>query len=405
VPEQVAPRTAVYGEFSYRRDAEGLSTDQSFALFVERLGDFVEGLVIVGRLAPEPGRSHHSLGNSFEFAELPDYPSLARIGQALRAALASVPVLWRVAGDVDAVWVLGPNPLAILFALIARARGRRVVLGVRQDIVALTRTRHRGRLLNLSARALEGIWRLLARRLPVVAVGPAVAEGYRHAREVVPIVVSLVEEENLVPVADALERDYSGELRVLSVGRLEPQKNPLILAEVLAILRERDPRWRLTVCGEGSLQADLARELDRRGVADAAELLGYVPAEGGLGALYRESHFFLHVSLTEGYPQVLLEAFAGGTPVVATDVGGVAEGAGAAAALVPPRDAHAAANALEHLAADPDRREALIRAGLVAAAANTAAGQCERVAAVLAGEAVSEPQSPSSKTRRALPSR
>ena len=38
-----------------------------------------------------------------------------------------------------------------------------------------------------------------------------------------------------------------GELRILTVGRLETEKNPLLLADVLARLHERDPRFRLLI--------------------------------------------------------------------------------------------------------------------------------------------------------------
>ena len=68
---------------------------------------------------------------------------------------------------------------------------------------------------------------------------------------------------------------------------------------------------------------------------DRAELLGYLPIHGGLMDRYRSVNAFLHVSWTEGMPQVLLEAFAAGTPVVATAVGGVPEAAGDAALLIP----------------------------------------------------------------------
>jgi glycosyltransferase involved in cell wall biosynthesis len=105
-----------------------------------------------------------------------------------------------------------------------------------------------------------------------------------------------------------------------------------------------------------------------------------VPIDGGLLDLYRRSHAFLHVSLTEGFPQVLVEAFASGLPVVATAVGGVPEAAAGAALLVQPRDAAAAADALERIIADADLRERLIAAGLERAREGTLEAAAERLA-------------------------
>ena len=53
-------------------------------------------------------------------------------------------------------------------------------------------------------------------------------------------------------------------------------------------------------------------------MAERVDLRGYLPLDGGLLDLYRGADALLHVSWTEGVPQVLLEAFAAGLPVVAT---------------------------------------------------------------------------------------
>lgn len=294
---------------------------------------------------------------------------------------------WRVLEDVDAVWLLGPHPLSVAFAALAALRRRRVALGVRQDLPSYVRTRHPDRrLIHLSALLLEGAYRLLARGLSVVAVGPELARHYRGARRLITISVSLVRESDLVRADAAEGRTYDGEVRVLSVGRLDPEKNPLLLADVLARLRERDDRWRLTVCGEGTMTEALAGRLAALGVAGHADLLGYVPIDGGLMAVYRDSHAFLHASWTEGLPQVLFEAFAAGLPVVATDVGGVRDTVGGGALLVPPGDPEAAAAALRRIAEDPPLRRRLIEAGLSRASEHTMESQCRRVARFLAGE-------------------
>jgi glycosyltransferase involved in cell wall biosynthesis len=128
------------------------------------------------------------------------------------------------------------------------------------------------------------------------------------------------------------------------------------------------------------MAGDLSQRLYELGVAEQAELRGYVPIDGGLLELYRRSHVFLHVSWTEGLPQVLYEAFAAGVPVVATAVGGVPEAVGGAALLVPAGDAEAAASALARVAADDSLRRRLIHAGFEEARRHTIEAECRRVA-------------------------
>jgi glycosyltransferase involved in cell wall biosynthesis len=170
---------------------------------------------------------------------------------------------------------------------------------------------------------------------------------------------------------------------VLSVGRLDAEKNPLLLADILKLLVDSGEDWRLTVCGEGPLEGELRERLRRLGLEDRAELVGYLPLHGGLLDLYRSSDALLHVSLTEGLPQVLLEAFAAGLPVVATAVGGVAGAVGDAGMLVPPNDAEAAAAALERLARGQDLRDRLAKAGLERVRGRTLEAESARVAAFL----------------------
>jgi glycosyltransferase involved in cell wall biosynthesis len=227
----------------------------------------------------------------------------------------------------------------------------------------------------------------MARRWPVVVVGPDLAENYRRAVRVLPIAVSLVGERDLVDPGEALAgKSWDGEpLVALSVGRIEREKNPLLLADVLAALRERDPRWRLVVCGEGPMEDELRARLSELGVAEHCELRGYVPIDGELPQLYRSSHALLHVSWTEGVPQVLFEAFAAGLPVVATAVGGVADAAGDAALLVPAGEADPPAEALARVGSDAELRRRLVEAGGARVREHTTEAECRRVAEFLAG--------------------
>lgn len=381
-------RLAVYTDYEYRSDGRRRYGQRAFVVFLEALRERVDRLVLVGRLDPEPGSSHYPLHEDTELVGLPHYESLGHPLAVARSLLVSVGLFWRLLGEVDTVWVLGPYPHSVLLALLSIARRRRLVLGVRQDMPQYVRSRRPDRRwMHWSADLLEAIWRLLARRYPVVVVGPELERKYRegHARSVLATAVSLVSERDLAEAAAAVSaRDYSGELTLLTVGRLDAEKNPLLLAEIAALLAADRRRWRLLVVGDGPMREQLQQRLEQLGLQRDVELLGYVPIDGGLLDLYRNSHAFLHVSWTEGYPQVLVEAFASGLPTVATAVGGVPAAAAGAALLVEPGDAAAAAAALERIAAEPQLRDELIAAGLERARGGTLEASTERLARYLA---------------------
>jgi len=376
-------RLAIYCDYSYRRDDGTLWAEVAFSRFLAGLAPHFEHVTLVGRLDAEQAPWHHAMPPELGFEPLPYYPSLANPIDPARALLTSIRRFWKLLPRVDAVWVLGPHPLAVAFALLARLRGRPVALGVRQDLPAYMRNRHpRARTLRIAAVVLEGSFRLIARWCPTVVVGSDIARRYRGAPRLLPITISLVSEAEIAS-AGATSRVFDGELRVLSVGRLDAEKNPLLLADVLARLHARNPRWRLVVCGDGPLKNDLEARLGELGVRERAELAGYVPVEGGLLDLYRSSHLLLHCSWTEGVPQVLYEAFAQRLPVVATDVGGVRDAADGAVLLVPPGDADAAATALETLAADESLRDQLVEVGVARAREQSLEAGIDRVATFL----------------------
>jgi glycosyltransferase involved in cell wall biosynthesis len=381
----VIVRLAVYTDYEYRSDGVRRYGQRAFVVFLEALRLHVERLVLVGRLDPRPGSSHYPLREDTELLGLPHYESLARPWAVARSLATSVARCWRLLDGVDTVWVLGPYPHSVLLALLTVLRGRRLVLGVRQDMPAYVRSRRpHTRWMHVGADVLEAIWRSLARRYAVIVVGPELERKYRRAGRLLAITVSLVSERDLVRADAVAGRSYDGELKLLTVGRLDAEKNPLLLADILARLRADARDWRLLVCGDGPMRADLQARLSELGLLERAELLGYVPVDDGLLDLYRSSHAFLHVSWTEGFPQVLVEAFASGLPAVATAVGGVPAAAAGAALLVEPGEAAAAAAALERIAADAELRAHLIGAGLARARAGTLEASTKRVAEFLA---------------------
>ena len=181
----------IYDDDTYKLDAAGVSGERAFVRFMTSLCPHVDRLVVAGRLDPEPGRSHYPLGDEVEFVALPYYTSLTHPLQVLRSLIGSALRFWRMLDSVDTVWLLGPYIHAIGFALLALLRGRRVVLGVRQDLPRYVRSRHPNAWwVHVAADILEIVFRALARWLPVAVVGPDLAERYAHARRLLELTVS-----------------------------------------------------------------------------------------------------------------------------------------------------------------------------------------------------------------------
>jgi glycosyltransferase involved in cell wall biosynthesis len=146
------------------------------------------------------------------------------------------------------------------------------------------------------------------------------------------------------------------------VGRLMPIKGFEHLIEAFARLRQQQPpaASRLLIVGDGPLRESLAQCAQRHRVSRDVTLLG---ARADVHDVMTALDVFALSSLHEGMPMVILEAMALGVPIVATRVGGIPEilEDGKDAVLVPPGDAQALANAIESLAASPERRDAGVR--------------------------------------------
>lgn len=106
---------------------------------------------------------------------------------------------------------------------------------------------------------------------------------------------------------------------IFFTGRLEKQKNPLLLLRTFELVHSREKRARLVINGEGSLKQDMERYLEDAGLRRDA-VLEWTPQEK-MAEVMRLSDVFLLTSDFEGMPMSLLEALASGIPVVTTASG------------------------------------------------------------------------------------
>jgi len=107
---------------------------------------------------------------------------------------------------------------------------------------------------------------------------------------------------------------------LLSVGNLVENKGHHIAIEAISRL----PAFRLVVAGEGPEREKLETSARQGGVSSRVEFVGRLDQDQ-LAMCYSAADILVLPSSREGWPNVLLESMACGTPVVATAVGGVAE--------------------------------------------------------------------------------
>ena len=147
--------------------------------------------------------------------------------------------------------------------------------------------------------------------------------------------VSRQEFEPVVPAPDATELVFLGELRHL--------KGIDVLIEAIAVLRRAGREVNATLVGSGPDRDAFRAQASALGLTD---LIRFKPAMPGPEAL-RLGRVMVVPSRAESLPYVVLEAAAGAVPLIATNVGGIPEIFGPqAAALVPPDDAAALAQAI-----------------------------------------------------------
>jgi glycosyltransferase involved in cell wall biosynthesis len=142
---------------------------------------------------------------------------------------------------------------------------------------------------------------------------------------------------------------------VLSVGALIPRKGQHLLIAALPAL----PGATLVLAGQGASESEYRALASRLGVADRVRFLGSVPHDD-LPALFAAADVMALVSSSEGLANAWVEALACGTPIVASDVGGIRELLKTPeAGRIVAQDPAAIAAAIADILASPPSREAV----------------------------------------------
>lgn len=158
------------------------------------------------------------------------------------------------------------------------------------------------------------IWR---RAAAITAVSTFVAElaekAYGRQTEVV---------VNGIPLSPRPEIHAHHPPKIVMVGRLSVQKNPLLAIRALALLR--DLEWEFQVIGDGPLRGEMEQEAAAAGLSDRIRFSGWQDSTS-VQASMRDSDILLLTSLSEGLPMAAIEALDAGLAIVSSRIGGVTD--------------------------------------------------------------------------------
>ena len=183
------------------------------------------------------------------------------------------------------------------------------------------------------------------------------------------VVSNFVDDDAFAPLDPALRRIKRVEwglspdaLVIGCVARLVPVKDHPTLINAFALLRSSHPAVHLVLIGDGESRAMLETLAMRLGVQDAVYFAGEIRGRENLHRLFDVS---VLCSLSEGFPNTVVEAMAAGVPVVATAVGGIMDAVtdGENGRLVPPQQPETLALALGEVVGDAELRRRMGAAG------------------------------------------
>ena len=138
--------------------------------------------------------------------------------------------------------------------------------------------------------------------------------------------------DSICVVANAVDKDMIAEpapapandtpVRIVAAGRFSHEKGFDLLLEAIARIPDSVPPYKVFLYGHGPEEDSLKNQAKRLALTDRVEFCGFTDS---LPSVFDTMDFLIMSSRSEGMPVVILEAWARGLGVLATDVGGVSE--------------------------------------------------------------------------------
>lgn len=370
-------------------EAEG-----SFARYVDSVAPYFDRVILsVPVFDTPPASGSRVRAANVTLAPLPYfpgprqfYPQLLSIRRRLRQ--------W--VDECDVIHLRVPSPAAIFAFRIAEAKRKPIFLLVVGDYEALLpHLGYRGIKKFLFGRYVafeEWALRYMTRRTLTFANGAALRA--KHERDGARVHETRTTTLGLSDLSTRTDTCTGPRIRVLCVSRVDPRKGLRSLPSVVSELAAAGHDVTLDIVGPtigliGESERDaVVDEAKRLGVADRVNLRGPVALDHLLPLYGAFDLFVLPTRPGEGIPRVLMEAMAGGLPIVTTDVSGISSliENGENGLLVPEGSTDGVVDALRSLITTPPLRQRLIQGGYATARAHTLERQAASLMQIVAKE-------------------
>lgn len=370
-------------------EAEG-----SFARYVDSIAPYFERVILAVPVFDTPPASGSRLrATNVTLAPLPYFPGPRQFYPQLLSMRSR---LRQWVDQCDVIHLRVPSPAAIFAFRIAEARRKPIFLLVVGDYEALLpHLGYRGIKKFLFSQYVafeEWALRYMTRRAVTFANGASLRA--KHERDGVHVHETKTTTLSLSDLSTRTDTCASRRIRILCVSRIDPRKGLRSLPSVVSGLTAFGHDVTIDIVGPtigliGESERDaIVSEAARSGVADRVTLRGPVALDQLL-PMYRDFDLFvLPTRPGEGIPRVLMEAMAGGLPIVTTDVSGISSliADGENGLLVPEGSPSAIVDALRSLIANPPLRQRLIQGGYTTARAHTLERQAASLMQIVSKE-------------------
>ena len=316
----------VFDDQVYCYDGHSYSSNEAFILFILALRNYFRNVTLCSRLHERSQPESYTIPQTnIEICAFPYYKSMIDF---FAKSIILLPKIWHIIKinfhKWDLLWLTWPHPLSLLMLIKAKRAEKLCILVIRQNLRELVKQRYNGWQKIMAVFLVDFLEWQLRRRCENVVILTVGHEMYRkfsqHFCNVHAIEISLISQSNLTELSPSPRLSNPNPVRLLFVGRLEPEKGLPSLLDALVLLKQQNRNVHLDIVGSGVEEEFLKELAAKLKIARNLTFHGYVPFGEDLFSYYRGASVLVLPSLSEGIPQVLWEAMAFNVPIVATRI-------------------------------------------------------------------------------------